>query len=148
MSLKQHRTQNRNPLGLFGLFGLIGLFGLFCLFGLLQTCQSDITYNGDKHLFLKMKIMALTSAFVRTFFTLPGRLRVKPLGVAVPELEREISLLVGPELRSNFLKRSFCVLDNLRTSGRCPPNESGIFLCYYRILFLANVCTLLEWGVN
>ena len=85
---------------------------------------------GDKHVFLKMKIMALTSAFVRTFFTLPGRLRVKPLGVAVPELEREISLLVGPELRSNFLKRSFCVLDNLRTSGRCPPNESGIFLCF------------------
>ena len=77
-----------------------------------------------------MKNMALTSAFVRTFFTLPGRLRVKPLGVAVPELEREISLLVGPELRSNFLKRSFCVLDNLRTSGRCPPNESGIFFVF------------------
>ena len=114
MSLKQHRTQNRNPLCLFGLF----------------IDMSIRYYLGDKHLFLKMKNMALTSAFVRTFFTLPGRLRVKPLGVAVPELEREISLLVGPELRSNFLKRSFCVLDNLRTSGRCPPNESGIFFVF------------------
>ena len=64
-------------------------------------------------------LAGLTSAFVRTFFTLPGRLRVKPLGVAVPELERElpISLLVGA-VRSNFLKRSPEVADNFRTSGR------------------------------
>ena len=65
------------------------------------------------------EIKVLTSAFVRTFFTLPGLLRVKPLGVAVPELERleaETSL-VGPD-RSNFLKRSPEVADNLRTSGR------------------------------
>ena len=65
------------------------------------------------------EIKVLTSAFVRTFFTLPGRLRVKPLGVAVPELERleaETSLVVGPD-RSNFLKRSPEVADNLRTSG-------------------------------
>ena len=34
MSLKQHRTQNRNPLGLFGFCGLIGLIDLFGLFGL------------------------------------------------------------------------------------------------------------------
>ena len=75
-----------------------------------------------------MKVFQLTSAFVRTFFTLPGRLRVKPVGVAVPELERELptSVLVGAD-RSNFLKRSFCVADNFRTSGRCPkPYVSGI----------------------
>ena len=64
----------------------------------------------------------LTSALERIFFTLPGRLRIKD-GVTVPEVEAEPETkfeLESVESRRspNFLKRSFEVADNFRTTGR------------------------------
>ena len=77
----------------------------------------------------------LTSALERIFFTLPGRLRIKD-GVTVPEVEPEAEPETKFELESvesrrspNFLKRSFEVADNFRTTGRWPkPNVSGIIM--------------------